>query len=218
MLAIISIVISYLIGAISFSYLIAKKLKQVDIRQHGSGNAGATNTLRLLGVGPAVLVLLLDCLKGVASVYIGLSLTGGDTMVAAACGVAAVVGHNWPVYFGFRGGKGVATTIGVLATLAFYAALIAGIIAIISIIITRYVSLGSLLFVILTTVITGVFNDYFGYPLYFTYFILAITFCALTSPLTIVCTCRSLSESTPSRTIIQGTRTRNESKLFDFVR
>ena len=179
MLAIISIVISYLIGAISFSYLIAKKLKQVDIRQHGSGNAGATNTLRLLGVGPAVLVLLLDCLKGVVSVFIGLSLTGGDTMVAAACGAAAVVGHNWPVYFGFRGGKGVATTIGVLATLAFYAALIAGIIAIISIIITRYVSLGSLLFVVLTTIITGVFNDYFGYPVYFTYFIFGITLLSL---------------------------------------
>ncbi|WP_178076309.1 glycerol-3-phosphate acyltransferase, partial [Pseudomonas sp. 2822-15] len=69
MTAIISILLSYLLGAISFSYVIAKKIKQVDIRQHGSGNAGATNTLRVLGVGPAIIVLLLDCAKGIAAVF-----------------------------------------------------------------------------------------------------------------------------------------------------
>ncbi|UTR09609.1 glycerol-3-phosphate 1-O-acyltransferase PlsY [Evansella sp. LMS18] len=178
MTAVISIIISYLIGAISFSYLLAKKLKKVDIRQHGSGNAGATNTLRVLGVGPAIAVLLLDCLKGVAAVLLGFWLTG-EGMVAAACGIAAIAGHNWPVYFGFRGGKGVATTIGVLATLVFFAALIAGIIAIISIVITRYVSLGSLIFIVLTTVITFFFHGFFDYPAYLSYFILFIALLTL---------------------------------------
>ncbi|MBU9723965.1 MULTISPECIES: glycerol-3-phosphate 1-O-acyltransferase PlsY [Bacillaceae] len=174
MTAIISILLSYLLGAISFSYVIGKKLKQVDIRQHGSGNAGATNTLRVLGVGPAVVVLLLDCAKGIAAVFLGLWLTDGNTTIAAASGLAAILGHNWPVYYGFRGGKGVATTIGVLATLIFAAALISGVIAIIAILITRYVSLGSILFVLGSSIITFFFGDYFGYASSYIYFVLII--------------------------------------------
>ncbi|PYZ99183.1 acyl-phosphate glycerol 3-phosphate acyltransferase [Alteribacter lacisalsi] len=159
MLLILAVIISYLIGSVSFSMIIGKKLRQVDIRQHGSGNAGATNTLRVLGKGPAAAVLLLDCFKGVAAVWIGLQLTGGDPAGAGAAGLAAIAGHNWPVYYGFRGGKGVATTIGVLASMVFVQALIAGAAAIIAIILTRYVSLGSLLFVSGTTVITLFMKD-----------------------------------------------------------
>lgn len=152
-LEILVIVVSYLLGSVSFSVLLAKLLKGIDIRQYGSGNAGATNTLRVLGKGPAIIVLLLDVLKGIAAVWLGAWIGGWGTWIPAACGIAAIVGHNWPVYFRFRGGKGIATTIGVMATLCFWPALIAGVIAIASIVITRYVSLGSLIFVVLTPII-----------------------------------------------------------------
>jgi len=148
----IAIVISYLIGSISFSILIAKWVKGIDIRNHGSGNAGATNTLRILGKGPAAAVFLLDILKGVAAVWIGILFVDGD-WVPVLCGLAAITGHNWPVFFGFKGGKGIATTVGVLITLAFLPALIAGLTAILSIVITRFVSLGSLIFAALTPIL-----------------------------------------------------------------
>ncbi|TKH41825.1 acyl-phosphate glycerol 3-phosphate acyltransferase [Paenibacillus terrae] len=148
-LQIVAIVLSYLLGSVSFSLLYGK-LKGIDIRQHGSGNAGATNTLRVLGKGPAILVLLLDVLKGIVAVLIGHWLGGNSLWLPGLCGIAAIAGHNWPVYFHFRGGKGIATAIGVLVSIALLPALYAGIIAILAIVITRYVSLGSLIFVILT--------------------------------------------------------------------
>jgi len=149
-LPVIAVIFSYLLGSVSFSVLLAKSLKGIDIRQHGSGNAGATNTLRVLGKGPAIMVLALDVIKGIAAVWIGRWLGGEQVWVPLLCGLAAIIGHNWPVYFRFRGGKGIATTIGVMASLFFLPALYAGIIAILSIVFTRYVSLGSLLFVLLT--------------------------------------------------------------------
>nr|WP_156906587.1 glycerol-3-phosphate 1-O-acyltransferase PlsY [Alteribacter aurantiacus] len=172
---IISVIVAYLLGSISFSVIIAKKLRQVDIRQHGSGNAGATNTLRVLGVGPAIVVLLLDCFKGVIAVIVALLLTGGDAFTASAAGLAAIIGHNWPVYYGFKGGKGVATTIGVLATLVLMPALFAGAIAILSIILTRYVSLGSLLFISGTTLFVFIFSIVSSYSNDYLYALLAIT-------------------------------------------
>lgn len=104
-LELLVIVVSYLLGSVSFSVLLAKLLKGIDIRQYGSGNAGATNTLRVLGKGPAILVLLLDVLKGVAAVWLGTWVGGWGTWVPALCGIAAIIGHNWPLYFRFRGGK-----------------------------------------------------------------------------------------------------------------
>ncbi|GAF24424.1 MULTISPECIES: glycerol-3-phosphate 1-O-acyltransferase PlsY [Shouchella] len=145
------VLLSYLLGSVSFSYLIAKKIKKIDIRKEGSGNAGATNTLRVLGVGPAISVLLLDVLKGILPVVLAMLVTDA-AFVHVLTGLAAILGHNWPIYFGFRGGKGVATSIGVLVSLVFLPALLAGVVAIASIFITRYVSLGSLLFAVLTPV------------------------------------------------------------------
>lgn len=151
MLEAAAILISYLLGSVSFSILIAKWVKGIDIRNHGSGNAGATNTLRILGKGPAIAVFALDIAKGVAAVLLGKFMVGGDWL-PVLCGLAAIVGHNWPVWFGFKGGKGIATTVGVIATLAFLPALIAGLIAIAVIALTRFVSLGSLVFAALTPV------------------------------------------------------------------
>lgn len=157
MWSIIAIVGSYLLGSISFSVLITKWVKGIDIRHHGSGNAGATNTLRVLGKGPAIGVLALDVLKGIVAVLIG-SLLFDESWVAVACGIAAIVGHNWPIFFRFKGGKGIATTIGVLAMLAFLPALIAGIFGIASIVWKRYVSLGSLVFTTLTPIFILLFG------------------------------------------------------------
>lgn len=151
MLEILAIVISYLVGSISFSIVIAKLFKGIDIRNHGSGNAGATNTLRVLGIGPAILVLALDLLKGMGSVALAWLVSDQDWL-PVVCGLAAIAGHNWPIWFKFKGGKGIATAIGVLSILAFIPALIAGIIAILSIVFTRYVSLGSLIFTLLTPI------------------------------------------------------------------
>lgn len=154
----ISILLSYLVGSVSFSYLFTRWLKGEDIRNHGSGNAGATNTLRVLGKGPAAVVFLLDALKGVASVGMGNMISHGDHILMIVCGIAAVVGHNWPVFLRFRGGKGIATTVGVAASCFFGATLVSGILAILFIVITRYVSLGSLVLTIFIPVVMWIMN------------------------------------------------------------
>lgn len=138
---------SYLLGSISFSVVIGK-LKGVDIRQHGSGNAGATNTTRVLGWKAGIIVLILDILKGVIAVLIANGMAVSSMMgisLPVLCGLAVIIGHNWPVFFRFKGGKGIATTIGVMLTLAPVATLISCLVAIGIIAFTRYVSLGSLL-------------------------------------------------------------------------
>ncbi|NMO96957.1 glycerol-3-phosphate 1-O-acyltransferase PlsY [Paenibacillus lemnae] len=171
-LKIVAIIVCYLLGSVSFSVLLAKLLKGIDIRQHGSGNAGATNTLRVLGTGPAILVLALDVIKGIAAVWIGFWVSDGNEWIPGLCGIAAIVGHNWPLYFRFRGGKGIATAIGVLASLCFLPALYAGIIAILSIVFTRYVSLGSLIFVFLTPLFL-IFMGY-AWPVFWTSLIIGV--------------------------------------------
>ncbi|MFY0543041.1 glycerol-3-phosphate 1-O-acyltransferase PlsY [Brevibacillus sp. H7] len=158
-MAFISLVISYLIGSISFSYLIAKKIAGIDIRLHGSGNAGATNTLRVLGKGPAILVLLLDASKGLVAMGIGYLITGGNLTVYALAGACAIIGHNWPAFFGFRGGKGIATTVGVAIGFSPVSFLVAGVITLVVIAVTRYVSLGSLVFVTLLPICLFLFED-----------------------------------------------------------
>lgn len=157
--AVIAVVLSYLLGSVSFSIVIARLVKGIDIREHGSGNAGATNTIRVLGKGPGILVFVLDFAKGIAAVWIGrwLGFDEGVDWTPAICGLAAIAGHNWPIYFNFKGGKGIATTIGAIAALAFLPALIAGVVTIIVIAITRYVSLGSLIFAALTPVLISIF-------------------------------------------------------------
>jgi glycerol-3-phosphate acyltransferase PlsY len=154
---IISILIGYILGSISFSYIVAKRVAGIDIRQHGSKNAGATNTLRLLGKGPAVLVLFLDAVKGIVAVLIAMQLTELPWAIMLT-GLCSIIGHNWPVFFGLKGGKGVATTIGVVFTVAFIPALIASLVAVLSIYVFRYVSLGSLIFTTLLPILMAYFN------------------------------------------------------------
>ncbi|QSO45739.1 glycerol-3-phosphate 1-O-acyltransferase PlsY [Alicyclobacillus mengziensis] len=149
---VLSAVIAYLIGSISFSTLIGRWFGKIDIREHGSGNAGATNTLRVLGARYAIIVLLADIAKGVVAVLLAQALGGGNPWVTYLSALAVIVGHNWPIYFGFRGGKGVATTIGVLLILMPKSLLTACLVAVILIAITRYVSLGALVLAVLTPI------------------------------------------------------------------
>jgi glycerol-3-phosphate acyltransferase PlsY len=135
--------LAYLLGSISFGIIVSKFCKGIDIRDYGSGNTGFTNVLRVVGKGPSVFVLLGDVLKGSLSVLWGFYL--GDISYAVLGGLAAMVGHNYPIYFRFRGGKGVATGLGVALTLAPDVTLLALLIFFITLWISRYVSLGSIL-------------------------------------------------------------------------
>lgn len=139
---IIIVIICYLIGEISFSFLLTRLKLKKDIREFGSGNAGTTNVLRVLGKKYAVMVLIGDVLKGVAAILIG-RFFGSSHMVTILCGLAVVIGHNWPALMGFRGGKGIATSIGVFLIYDPMIALICIAIGIIIIAVSKYVSLGS---------------------------------------------------------------------------
>lgn len=135
---------SYLLGSFSFSLAVVWLLQRADVRKMGSGNAGATNVLRTAGRWPALLVLLLDISKGIVPVRVARAL-GAPTEVVAAAAFAVVVGHVFPLFFGFRGGKGVATGFGALVALLPLAAGTAMAIFALTVVATRYVSLGSVL-------------------------------------------------------------------------
>lgn len=135
-------VVGYLLGSAN-SALIVGKFYGVDIRQHGSGNAGATNALRTLGKKAALFVLIGDLAKGIISYLIGYYLAGG--LGALAGGTAAILGHNWPLYFKFKGGKGVLTSLAVVLMMDWRIALIILGIFIVIVALTRYVSLGSII-------------------------------------------------------------------------
>lgn len=136
-------VIAYLLGNIAFAYLVSKAAAKIDIRKYGSGNAGSTNVLRVLGAKPAAIVFLGDVLKGVAAVLIGGYIGGNYGEILA--GIFVVIGHNWPIVLGGKGGKGIATTIGLMLPIDPIMVLYIVITGVIIILFTRYVSLGSLL-------------------------------------------------------------------------
>ncbi len=108
LLGAISIIIGYLLGSVSPSYILGKLLKGIDIREHGDGNAGTTNTKKVLGIGPAIIAAIYDLGKGLLSIWIAYKL-GADPVFMYAAGYAAILGHVFPFYLGFRGGQGVAT-------------------------------------------------------------------------------------------------------------
>jgi len=139
---ILVVIVAYLIGSIPFGYLIVRGTIGADIRETGSGGTGATNVLRRAGKVAGVITLVLDALKGSAAVLIA-ELTHSDWIIAAAA-IAVLVGHIFPVWLGFRGGKGVATGAGVFLVLAPIALLCAGVLFLAIVFFTRYVSLGSI--------------------------------------------------------------------------
>jgi len=146
------VLLCYLIGAIPFSYLLSRIFKGVDIRIKGSGNVGATNVLRTSGIAVALAALTGDLLKGILASWIGLSV--GGAVLAAICGVAAVIGHCYSIFLGFHGGKGVATAAGIILYLMPDVLLgLFGIFIIITIV-SRYVSLASITVAVLLPVLT----------------------------------------------------------------
>jgi glycerol-3-phosphate acyltransferase PlsY len=149
MLALLAVPIAYLIGSIPFGYLIVKLTRGADVRATGSGGTGATNVSRRAGKVAGVATLVLDALKGAVAILItrgllndGPTASHGWWVVATA--VAVIIGHIFPVWLGFRGGKGVATGAGVFLIIAPFALLCAGVVFLAVVLITRYVSLGSI--------------------------------------------------------------------------
>lgn len=134
--------VGYLIGSIPFVYLLARRHRGIDLRRAGSGNVGAANVLRTTTKKIGVSAMALDVSKGIASVLVARQIDPGATGPAIA-GIAAVLGHIYPVWLGFRGGKGVATTCGVFAVLAPQAAALATAVFLVLVWRTRFISLGS---------------------------------------------------------------------------
>lgn len=141
-----AILISYLIGSIPSGFLLTKYVMRKDVRQYGSGNIGATNVARVMGIKAGILVAVFDILKGYLGVLIGQIIIGNDlSIVILFAAIAAIAGHDWSVFLGFSGGKGVATTFGVILRLYPLAFLIYALIWLLLVFMTRYVSLGSII-------------------------------------------------------------------------
>lgn len=158
--------LSYVIGSIPNGLIIGKLLKGVDLRNFGSKNIGATNAFRVLGPWPALLVFLADMTKGLLGVYLGQYLTG-TSVGQLVGGIFAITGHNWSLFLGFKGGRGVATGLGVIAVLVPKVTAIIFIIWAVIVYFTRYVSLGSIIAAGLLPVFIWLFDEkseylYFG--------------------------------------------------------
>lgn len=174
-------IIAYLLGSISFSVIISKKMAGFDVREKGSGNAGATNMLRSVGKKGAIFTLIGDCLKGVVAILFAIIVgkiakNTDKALLVQLAGIAVVLGHTFPIFFGFKGGKGVATSLGVLLMTNWQIGLICLVFALVLMALTRMVSLGSIaaaiLFPVLTLFVgeghyivesTGIGNGYFVY-------------------------------------------------------
>lgn len=152
------IVISYLIGSIPNGLFVGKLVGGVDLRQFGSKNIGATNAFRVLGPWPALVVFITDAAKGIAGVYLGDQLIGSPIALLAG-GIAAIAGHNWSIFLGFKGGRGVATGLGVIAMLSPKVTLVVFVIWAAIVYFTRYVSLGSIVAAALVPVSMWLFGE-----------------------------------------------------------
>ena len=166
---IIVAVIAYLIGSINFSIILSKKMAGFDIREKGSGNAGTTNMLRSVGKKAAVITLICDILKGVVSILIAV-LVGkiiknlDNALLVQLAGIFVIIGHTFPVFFKFKGGKGIATSLGVLLMTNWQIGLICLVFALVLIALTRMVSVGSIAAGILFPVLVAFINQNYIVP------------------------------------------------------
>lgn len=161
---IIMAMIAYCIGSVNFSVMISKKMAGFDVREKGSGNAGTTNMLRAVGKKAAAITLVCDILKGVVAIIIAIiigNIVKGSNreLLLQIAGIAVVIGHSFPVFFGFKGGKGVATSLGILLMTNWQIGLICLVFALVLMLLTRMVSLGSCVVAILFPVLTLFINE-----------------------------------------------------------
>ena len=161
---IIMAMIAYCIGSVNFSVMISKKMAGFDVREKGSGNAGTTNMLRAVGKKAAAITLVCDILKGVVAIIIAIiigNIVKGSNreLLLQIAGIAVVIGHSFPVFFGFKGGKGVATSLGILLMTNWQIGLICLVFALVLMLLTRMVSLGSCVAAILFPVLTLFINE-----------------------------------------------------------
>ncbi len=152
-------IVAYLIGSISFSVILSKKMAGFDVRQKGSGNAGSTNVLRTVGKKAAILTLICDILKGVVAILIAVLIGNiakdvDKAFLVQIAAIAVVIGHTFPIFFGFKGGKGVATSLGVLLIINWQIGVICLVFALVIMALTRMVSAGSVTAAILYPVLT----------------------------------------------------------------
>ena len=161
---IIVAIIAYLIGSISFSVIISKKMAGFDVREKGSGNAGSTNVLRTVGKKAAVITLICDILKGVVAILLAL-LAGviikdlDKALLVQLAGVFVIIGHTFPIFFKFKGGKGIATSLGVLLMINWQIGLICLVFALLLMALTRMVSVGSIAAAVLFPVLVIFINQ-----------------------------------------------------------
>lgn len=161
--AILSVIAAYLIGSINFAVIFSSAFLKKDVRELGSGNAGTTNVMRNAGFLPGALTFICDALKGFASSYIGYLLLAdsslGSVVGAYICGAACMLGHIFPIFFQFKGGKGVATSVGIYAVCC-YPAIIIGLIVFAALtLISRYVSLSSIMAATTVVILSIVFAN-----------------------------------------------------------
>ena len=161
---IIVAIIAYLLGSVSFSVIISKKMAGFDVREKGSGNAGTTNVLRAVGKKAAIITLVCDILKGVVSVLIAV-LAGSiikdldKSLLVQLAGIFVIVGHTFPIFFKFKGGKGIATSLGVILIINWQIGLICLVFALLLIALTRMVSVGSIAAAVLFPVLVLFINQ-----------------------------------------------------------
>lgn len=148
----------YLIGSLPNGLVIGKYLKGIDIREFGSKNIGATNVFRVLGPWPALLVLLTDMMKGIISVYLA-QLFFVEPAAQLIAGIAAIAGHNWSIFLNFKGGRGVATGLGVISILVPKVTLVVFVVWALIVAFTRYVSLGSIVAAALLPIVMYIFQE-----------------------------------------------------------
>lgn len=156
-------VIAYLIGSVNFSVIISKKIAGFDLREKGSKNAGTTNMLRTVGKKAAAITLICDILKGVVAVIIAKLLAGNinEAIATQVAAIGVVIGHTFPIFFEFKGGKGVATSIGILLVMNWQIGLICLSYGIVIIALTRMVSLGSISAAILFPILTIFISEHY---------------------------------------------------------
>lgn len=166
----------YLIGSIPSGLIVSRRMRGVDLRRYGSGNIGATNAFRALGLTGGILVLLGDALKGYVAVQLSMfALVPGFLMpvVKVVFGATAIAGHNWSLFLGFKGGKGIATTLGVLLAIAPEVAAMAALLWVGVVALTRYSSLASLVAAVAVPLLMIVYGEH---PVYIGFGVLAAAF------------------------------------------